>query len=126
MTAIQLLACSGMITGMFLLFGLRPAEFTESLFAYLMRPGRSIREAIKESSGRKKTGILRRAPGGTGSFGDDRERRQVFPGMCVSFGTVLFGWFFGYSIREFLSCSGDGCGISVSPILVCKADSQPL
>ena len=60
MTAIQLLACSGMITGMFLLFGLRPAEFTESLFAYLMRPGRRIREAIKESSGRKKTGILRR------------------------------------------------------------------
>lgn len=60
MAAMQLLACAGMITGMFLILGLRLAEFTDSLFAYLMQPGRSIREVIKESSGRKKTGILRR------------------------------------------------------------------
>lgn len=60
MTAIQLLACAGMIAGAFLILGIRPVEFTDSLFAWLLKPKRSIREEIKESSGRKKAGILRR------------------------------------------------------------------
>ena len=60
MTAIQLLACAGMIAGAFLILGIRPVEFTDSLFAWLLKPKRSIREEIKEASGRKKAGILRR------------------------------------------------------------------
>lgn len=60
MTAIQLLACAGMIVGAFLVLGLRPVEFTDSLLTFLLRPKKSIREDIKESSGRKKAGILRR------------------------------------------------------------------
>ena len=60
MTAIQLLACAGMIAGAFLILGLRPVEFTDSLFAILLNPKRSIREDIRESSGRKNTGIFRR------------------------------------------------------------------
>ena len=60
MTAIQLLACAGMIAGAFLILGLRPVEFTDSLFAFFLQPKKSIREDIKESSGRKKAGILRR------------------------------------------------------------------
>lgn len=34
MTAIQLLACAGMIVGAFLVLGLRPVEFTDSLFTF--------------------------------------------------------------------------------------------
>lgn len=60
MTAIQLLACAGMIVGTFLLLGMKPIEFTDSLFGFLLKPKKSIREDIKESSGRKKHGILRR------------------------------------------------------------------
>ena len=60
MTAIQLLACAGMVVGAFLVLGLRPVEFTDSLFTFLLRSKKSIREDIKESSGRKKAGILRR------------------------------------------------------------------
>ena len=60
MTAIQLLACAGMIVGAFLLLGMKPVEFTDGLFAFLMRPQKSTREDIKESSGRKKAGVLRR------------------------------------------------------------------
>lgn len=33
MTTIQLLACVGMITGFFLLLGLKPMEFTDGLFS---------------------------------------------------------------------------------------------
>lgn len=60
MTAIQLLACAGMLAGAFLILGLRPVEFTDSLFAFFLQTKKSIREDIKESSGRKKAGILQR------------------------------------------------------------------
>ena len=60
MTAIQLLACAGMIVGVFLLLGMKPVELTDSLFGFLLNPKRSLREDIRESSGRKKSGILRR------------------------------------------------------------------
>ena len=38
MTAIQLLACAGMIAGTFLILGLRPVEFADSLFAFFLQP----------------------------------------------------------------------------------------
>ena len=60
MIAIQLLACAGLIIGAFLILGLKPVEFTDSLFAFLLRPKRSIREDIQTSTGRKKDGPLRR------------------------------------------------------------------
>lgn len=60
MTAIQLLACAGLIVGAFLLLGLKPVEFTDNLFAFLLRSKGSIRDDIKSSTGRKKAGPLRR------------------------------------------------------------------
>ena len=60
MTAIQLLACAGMIVGVFLLLEMKPVEFTDSLFGFLLNPKRRLREDSRESSGRKKSGILRR------------------------------------------------------------------
>ncbi|MDE5590220.1 MAG: hypothetical protein K2J60_13955, partial [Acetatifactor sp.] len=60
MTAIQLLACAGLITGVFLILGLKPTEFTDGLFAFLIKPKGSIREDIRETSGLKKPGPLRR------------------------------------------------------------------
>lgn len=59
MTAIQLLACAGLIVGAFMILGLKPVEFTDGLFAFLLRPKRSIREDIQTSTGRKKDGPLR-------------------------------------------------------------------
>lgn len=60
MTAIQLFACAGLIVGAFLLLGLKPVEFTDNLFAFLLRPKGSIREELKASTGRKKEGVFRR------------------------------------------------------------------
>ena len=60
MTAIQLLACAGLIVGAFLLLGLKPVEFMDNLFAFLLRSKGSIRDDIKSSTGRKKAGPLRR------------------------------------------------------------------
>ena len=48
MTAIELLACAGLITGVFLILGLKPTEFTDGLFEFLIKPKGSIREDIRE------------------------------------------------------------------------------
>lgn len=60
MTMIQLLACAGFITGAFLILGLRPMEFTDTLFSALLQKPRTLKEEIKETTNRKKEGILRR------------------------------------------------------------------
>lgn len=60
MTAIQLLACAGLITGVFLILGLTPMEFADNLFAFLIKPKGSIRGDIRENAGREKRGLLRR------------------------------------------------------------------
>lgn len=60
MTTIQLLACIGMITGFFLLLGLKPMEFTDGLFSFLIREKKSIRDEIKAAQRRQKPGFLKR------------------------------------------------------------------
>ena len=60
MTTIQLLACIGMITGFFLLIGLKPMEFTDGLFSFLTRENKSIKDEIKAAQRRRKPGFLKR------------------------------------------------------------------
>ncbi len=60
MTLIQLLACAGMITGFFLLLGLKPMEFTDGLFRFLTNRPRSIKDEINEATKRKKPSFLRK------------------------------------------------------------------
>lgn len=60
MSALLLLACTGMIAGAFLLLRITPLEFTDGLFGFLTRPNRSIKAEINEATRRKKAGFLRR------------------------------------------------------------------
>jgi Flp pilus assembly protein TadB len=60
MTAIQLIACIGLITGAFLLLGLKPLEFTDGLFGFLTHRSNSIKAEINEATQRKKASLLRR------------------------------------------------------------------
>lgn len=84
MTAIQLFACAGLIIGTFLLLGLKPVEFTDNLFAFLLRPGRSIREDIKQSSGRKKPGPLRREIAEAQGVLEMTGRSSLFSLVCAA------------------------------------------
>ncbi|HCR83498.1 MAG TPA: hypothetical protein DIW07_08795 [Lachnospiraceae bacterium] len=58
MTGILLTACIGLIAGAFLILGLSPLEFTDSLFGFLTRKDQSIRAQINESTNRKKARFL--------------------------------------------------------------------
>lgn len=60
MTTILLASCIGLIAGFFLLLGLTPMEFTDSLFEFLTRKNKSIRSEINEAAKRKKMSLFRR------------------------------------------------------------------
>ncbi|NBK91679.1 hypothetical protein D5278_06750 [bacterium 1XD21-13] len=60
MTMIELFACAGMIVGFFCLLHLKPVEFTDTLFGFLLRKPRTLKEEINETTRRKKPGILKK------------------------------------------------------------------
>lgn len=60
MTMMELLACAGMIAGFFFLLGLKPVEFTDHLFSFLLRKPRTLKEEINETTRRKKPNLLKR------------------------------------------------------------------
>ena len=61
MTSIQLFACLGLIVGGFLLFGIRPMEFTDGLFGFLAKEPSNIRNEIHTATKRKKVKFLKKA-----------------------------------------------------------------
>ena len=60
MTMIQLIACIGMIAGLFMVLHVSPRELSDSLFSRLTAAPGSIRADINETTRRKKAGFLRR------------------------------------------------------------------
>ena len=60
MTMIQLIACIGMIAGLFMVLHVSPRELSDSLFSCLTAAPDSIRADINETTKRKKAGYLRR------------------------------------------------------------------
>ena len=60
MTAVLLLDFAGMVVGCFLLIGLSPMEFTESIFSRILAKPNSIKSQINEATRRKKPNFLRR------------------------------------------------------------------
>ena len=49
-----------MITGFFLLLGLKPMEFTDGLFSFLTREKKSLKDEIKAAQRRQNPGFLKR------------------------------------------------------------------
>ena len=60
MTMIQLIACAGMIAGLFMVLNISPREMSESIFSRLTTAPGSIRADINETTKRKKAGFFRR------------------------------------------------------------------
>lgn len=59
MQLIQLLAYFGMIAGCFFLLNLKPIEFTDQLFGFLIRDGNSIKSEINRVTKRKKMNFFK-------------------------------------------------------------------
>jgi Flp pilus assembly protein TadB len=83
MTAIQLIACVGLIAGAFLLLGLSPLEFTDGLFGFLARRSKNIRAEINEAARRKKASFFRREMTEVQEVLDLTGRKGRFSMLCA-------------------------------------------
>lgn len=63
MIFIQLLACIGLIIGLFILLKINLVEFTDSLFAFFTKKSSSIKDEINEVTKRKKPNFIKREIG---------------------------------------------------------------
>lgn len=94
MITLQLTACIGIITGVFILIGLPVVEFTDSLFSFLTTRPKSIRDEINESTHRKKPSLIRREIKETQDILKITGRSSRFSMICTcSFGLFALGAF---------------------------------
>ena len=89
MTMIQLIACIGMIAGLFMVLGISPAEMRDSIFSRLTAAPGSIRADINETTKRKKAGFLRREITEAQAVLAASGREGKFPMVCMA-SLVLF------------------------------------
>lgn len=83
MSTILLIACIGMITGFFILFGISPMEFTENIFKKLISKPKSIKDEINETTKRKKVSFLRREIMEVQEILKVTGREKKFPMICA-------------------------------------------
>ena len=100
MTSMLLFACIGMITGLFILFGISPMEFTNSLFARLTDRQKSLRDEIEEVTHRQRPSYLRREIQEVQAILKVTDRERRFPVICA---TALLLFAAGASIAVMLS-----------------------
>ena len=84
MTMIQLIACIGMIAGLFMVLHVSPRELSDSLFSRLTAAPGSIRADINETTMRKKAGFLRREITEAQAVLAASGRADRFPMVCFT------------------------------------------
>ena len=116
MTMIQLLACAGMITGFFFLLHLRPVEFTDDLFSFLLRKPKTLKEEINEATRRKKPGILKKEITEAQDILVMTGRGNKFSLVCaVSLALFAAGGSFAIMIGNFFLAPVMACGFLFVP-----------
>ena len=84
MTMIQLIACIGMIAGLFMVLHVSPRELSDSLFFRMTAAPGSIRADINETTRRKKAGFLRREITEAQAVLAASGRTDKFPLVCFT------------------------------------------
>ena len=84
MSTILLIACIGMITGFFILIGISPMEFTDTIFTRLMSKPRSIKDEVNEMTKRKKISFFRREITEVQEILKITGREKRFPIICAT------------------------------------------
>lgn len=79
MLTMQVMACMGIIIGLFLLLGINLTDFTGNIFKRLLDGPKGIREEILEQTQRKKKSFLRREVEEIQSILKATDRENTFP-----------------------------------------------
>ena len=118
MTMIQLLACAGMITGFFFLLHLKPVEFTDQLFSFLLRKPKTLKDEINETTRRKKPNILKREVLEAQDVLSMTGRGSQFSFVCaVSLALFIAGGSFAILIGNFILAPVMAVGFLFVPYL---------
>jgi len=83
MNTILLVACTGMVAGLFILLRLSPMELTELVFRRLNARPKSIKDDINETTHRKKKSLIRREIADVQNILKMTGREQKFPAICA-------------------------------------------
>lgn len=83
MLTIQVMACIGLITGLFFLFGIHLMDFSDGIFHKLLSGPRGLREEILEQTQRKKKSYFRREVEEIQSILKATDRENTFPLLCT-------------------------------------------
>ena len=83
MLTMQVMACMGIIIGLFLLLGINLTDFTGNIFKRLLDGPKGIREEILEQTQRKKKSFLRREVEEIQSILTATDRENTFPFLCT-------------------------------------------
>ncbi len=102
MNAILTVACIGMVTGFFMMFGISPMEFTEGIFTKILAKPNSIKSQINEATKRKKPNIFRREISEAQEILRLTNRSHMFGILCAcSLGLAAVGICIIYSISNY-------------------------
>jgi len=83
MTSLLLMACIGMVAGLFIILRLSPMETVEAVLRHLTAKPGSIREDINEATQRKKKSLIRREIDDARNILIMTGREQKFPAVCA-------------------------------------------
>ena len=83
MLTMQVMACMGIIIGLFLLLGINLTDFTGNILKRLLSGPKGIREEILEQTQRKKKSALRREVEEIQSILKATDRENTFPFLCT-------------------------------------------
>lgn len=89
MMTIQVVACMGMVTGLFLLFGIPLMDFSNGVYNKLLSGPKGLRNEIMEKTQRKKKSYLRREVEEIQNILKATDRENTFPLLCT-LSLVLF------------------------------------
>lgn len=126
MTMIQLIACIGMIAGLFMVLHVSPRELSDSLFSRLTAAPGSIRADINETTRRKKAGFLRREITEAQAVLAASGRADRFPMVCFTSRSALPWEPASPCRRKRFPCAGAGCWFDADPVLVCQTHGRQL
>lgn len=83
MTAIKIVALTGLVVGLFYLFGISLSEFSEGLFSVLSKRRGGIREVVLEETGGRKKGAFARNLEEVQAILREEGREESFAVLCT-------------------------------------------
>ena len=121
MLTLQLVACIGMIAGMFWLFGIKVSDFTTDIFGGILDAPKNIQDAIMEETNTKKVPYLKREILEVQGILESTGREKQFPMLCTAaFVLFAFGAAAAVMMGNFYMVPVLACGFLLIPFWYIK------